>query len=95
MTRGPIAAYAALVSNQEVVPVPTAAASRPATTAASGVSGFFLMRMAGLLSNQRVGCAFRSEGSEAVAEVVFERATGLQALGEQGGRAARGSVRGD
>jgi hypothetical protein len=26
---------------------------------------------------------------------VFERATGVQAPGEQGGRAARGSVRGD
>src|ERR1700733_2456020 len=37
----------------------------------------------------------RSQGSEAVAEVEFERATGLQAVREQGGRAALGRVRHD
>ena len=37
----------------------------------------------------------QSQGSEAVAEVEFERATGLQALREQGGRAALGRVRHD
>src|SRR3984957_2175103 len=75
--------------------VPTAPASRPAATAASGVSGFFLMRMARLLSWSARGSARRSEGSEAVAEVEFERAAGLQALGEQGSRASLGGVGGD
>src|SRR5271165_2215037 len=36
-----------------------------------------------------------SQGSEAVTKVEFERATGLQALREQGGRAALGRVRHD
>ena len=35
------------------------------------------------------------QGSEAVAEVEFERVAGLQALGEQGGRAGLGRVGGD
>jgi len=58
-----------------------------------GVSSVVRARARPGRRDQRLGTV--SEGSDAVAEFEFERAAGLQAQCEQGGRAALGRVRGD